>query len=156
MDPITEMKLNQLESSTWPTVYKKICKVALLHYPEEHNDCSVLALAVACEVSYGKAQAELARQGRVTGEGATMHMIMCAAHNLGWNIRSVSTEVMRSTSAPTLARIRDDLAKAATLMAIVYSKGSGHVLTIKNGAIIDYSGSRKRAKYVYAVTPREA
>ena len=156
MDPITEIKLNQLEAATWPTLYKKIAKVALLHYPEETNDCSVIALASACNVSYGKAQAELARQGRKVGEGATMHMIMAAAHNLGWNVESISTEVMRSMSAPTLARIRNDVAKAATVMAIVYSKGSGHVLTIKDGAIIDYSGSRKCAKYVYAVTPREA
>ena len=146
MDPIIEMHLDRIESHpTYPAKYKRLLKTALLHYDNEANNCTVLAVALATGVSYGKAHAALARAGRVTGDGATDSVIEKAMAELGF-IMKLTLEF----EGKSLAAVRN---AGGNRFAIVRgrSKSATHILTVKDGVIYDYSGSRKRVMYAYEI-----
>ena len=61
--------------------YERLNAVGREHY-NERGDCSVKALAIFCDVSYGKAQAALKRAGRKPRCGAEVKHINTAVTEL--------------------------------------------------------------------------
>jgi hypothetical protein len=148
-DPIIDAKLDSIERKTWPAKYKKLVRTYTMYYPEDYNNCSVMALALALDISYGKAHAALSRAGRPVGEGCSMDTIIKAAAELGATIAPLVTE---SVTRPTLAYVRDNYAKYSPVMAVMKGdRNAGHVATISDGAIYDFNTGRKKAIALYGV-----
>ena len=74
----------------------------------EGNDCAVKAIAVTCRVSYSRARRELARAGRMPGEGAESEQIRDAVRACGHKMvntqRALRGTELRKLKLPTGAR----------------------------------------------------
>ena len=118
-----------------PQSFKDLERVAE-EYREE-NDCTVKAIAAACEVSYGKAHRTLAKLGRQRGRGATMAQLNQAisiatdgACANGW----VADTFKHESVGLTLNRFR----KAhPTGSFIICSRG--HAMAVVEGELIDWT-----------------
>lgn len=147
-DPNVEARLEQIEKASWPVKYKRLARTCALYYKDDANNCSVMTLALALDVSYGKAYAALKRAGREEGEGVMFEVIRKAARELGYDFGLVSAEEF-GYKAPTLAKVRN---AGGNRVAIVRgAKQDGHILSVRDGVIYDFSGSRKRVVTLYNV-----
>jgi len=119
--------------------------------PATRADCAVMALANACEVSYGRAQALLANLGRKRNEGTPIALIRKAGVALGFALVRVPLEnfiacypkphrdVLKSVTSHHPDRFPNAIcwAESTYLMST-----AGHVLCIKDGKNLDWSRSR--------------
>lgn len=100
----------------------------------EKNDCTVKAIAAACEVSYGKAHRTLAKLGRQRGRGASLMMIHRAVEAVIGTTSDYHQTYKGSAVGLTLNRFR----KAhPTGNYIICSRG--HAMAVVNGELIDWT-----------------
>ena len=105
-------------------------------YYNDTNNCAVVATALAANVPYGKAFNLLKSLGRQTGRGTPCYMLAKAFNQLGF--RLVEKGDIR-TRWGTVSTITKKLPSKGTFIAYV----SGHVLTIRNGVVMDWTEGRR-------------
>lgn len=119
--------------------YNKLHRIGKTRYNEK-NDCSVIAVASTCNVSYGKAQAVLRRAGREDRKGASGTAIINAMKSLGFN---VTVEEIKG-SVITNARLTHGAAIILT---------ASHASAVYDGELHDYEAAgRKRATHRLTVS----
>jgi len=97
----------------------------------DFNDCSVKAVAIACNVSYEKAHKALELSGRELNKGAYVYQMLGAITRLGCTYEDLSSWKGKTTK--TLSLPRNDRYIVMT---------SGHALAVQFGLVKDYSDSR--------------
>ena len=113
--------------------YDRLKAVAKEHYGERAM-CTVIAVAITADVSFGKAQAAMARAGRKKGCGAPMSVMFKALHELGY-----AGKVAPHTGK-TMRTILADADPSKRYIVEV----AGHVAAITEGAIQDWSKGRMK------------
>lgn len=111
----------------------------------ESNDCTVKAIAIACDVSYPVAHKALKEQRRVNRRGAFFFQQKDALESLGFKMEPVQ---LQAKTVVTLGR------EAETLKGsyMVYVKG--HVLAVRRGKVEDWTeGRRHKIKEGYKIVP---
>ena len=112
----------------------------------ERNDCSVIALAASCDLSYKDAHEILRKKGRKTGKGVLTHEILSAVTIAGKTHQNV-TEIFKRNFGNTVTKIENAGLKETYLVLT-----SGHVLTMKDGKALDWtSGRLHRVQAVYRI-----
>lgn len=112
---------------------------------KEKNDCGVMALAIACGVSYAKAHTALKKQGRKNRSGTWPGQMKRAALSLGYQL--IEIEV----TTKTIGRLPYDLSQSKQFGRFIV-KTSSHFAAIIDGKVEDWSGGRGlRIEYVYRV-----
>ena len=115
----------------------------------EHNDCTVKALAIATNSPYIKAHAVLASLGRVNRRGVNSLLWDCgtaetALKNLGFTAKTITVP------AKTIASLSNYLDPSKRYICTV----RGHALAYANGKVEDWSeGSKRRILKIQEVTP---
>jgi len=115
--------------------YRKLANVRAKYYPNEGNDCSVKAVAMAGNVSYGKARAALARQGRVEGEGVAMPLILNALAE----ITGKTWDVQLGHGVKTLATARKLGSEPACILT------DSHISYYADGRVHDWAEGRRKS-----------
>lgn len=111
----------------------------------EYNDCSVKAVALACDVPYKVAHKALENQGRKKRNGARVGDMQEAIKKLGFKTAPVA---YNAKTAITLER--DPLLTKGHYIALM----KRHVAAVVNGSVQDWtSGRRNRVKRVWVVVP---
>jgi len=112
----------------------------------EKNDCSVIALAASCDLSYKDAHEILRKKGRKAGRGMLTHEILSAVKDAGKTYQDV-TEIFKRNYGKTVSNIENAGLKETYLVIT-----SGHVLTMKDGKALDWtSGRMHRVQSVYRI-----
>ena len=126
----------------------------------EQNDCTVIALALACDAPYAEAHAVLAELGRKPGRGIyfngpTMH---AAVARFGFKAERVNLCDLIATYPGAHARLKSVTTHHPDRFAAVWPEGTflmftaGHVLCIKNGLNHDHTrGRAKRAVSLFKI-----
>jgi hypothetical protein len=119
--------------------------------PNERNDCSVLAIAIAARMKYKDAHELCASAGRRTGH--RFHA-MRAVNKLaaeGYCVESVGNLVQKNGSAYTPKTIGNKLKRGYYMCWI-----RGHVFAVVNGEVEDWTNNRKHriTKAVKITKPR--
>ena len=121
--------------------YDELYETGVKYYGDDNN-CSVVSLAVACKVSYGKAFNVYKKLGRKTGKGTYKEIQMQAFRELGYKLERVHCK------AKTVKTLPNHLPKQGQFIAYV----RGHVLAIDDGIVKDWTdGCRHRIKEVFRV-----
>ena len=116
----------------------------------ETKDCTVKALAIACNQPYIKAHALLSKRGRINRHGANAPQYLSALSDLGFR----AVHVPRTT-AKTISSLHKQLDPSKRYIVEV----SGHLLAYVNGTIEDWTGdperkpSRKRIENIMVIEP---
>ena len=129
--------------------YEALSLVTRKHYPRENNYCAVIAVAVAADVSYGKARSYLFKEGRKDGKGTYPVWTYRALNNLGYGIHDYSGRYSKTLA--TAARV---LPKRGTFA--IHTRG--HISVVQDGVLQDWAastGSRKRVLDIVEIKPRK-
>ena len=112
----------------------------------EHNDCAVKAVAIACDVPYSIAHAVLKKNGRKARRGTIRSITFKSVEELGFKLKEVVH------TAKTIDRLTTD---ASVQQGFYFAFVSGHILTVVNGKVEDWTGrgSLRRVLRVFQVTP---
>lgn len=111
-------------------------------YYKDSNHCTVVGLAVACKVSYGKAFNTFKKLGRITGRGTHKGTQIMAFRDLGYELEKVDCQ------AKTVTTLTKHLPSVGQYIAYV----RGHMLSVDDGIVKDWSdGRRHRILAVYQV-----
>ena len=103
----------------------------------EHNDCTVKAVAMFCNVRYTVAHKTLANLGRKKGQGTNMLDVKAAIVSLGGKQPDASYEQVKGHRTPnTYAK----LTKGKRALVVV----RGHVIYMQDGVIHDHDGCNTR------------
>ena len=122
------------------------------HYRGEKGYCSVIAVAIAAGVKFGKARAAYTRNGRKNGQGTYQHQQVAALAEFGLSVER-ERELSSECHGTHLCLITRRLPKQGTFW--VYT--SGHVSAVRDGVLEDWSaregarGARKRVISIYRV-----
>ena len=111
----------------------------------ETNDCTVKAIAIACNEPYKKVHAALKAAGRKPRKGVRSHVYQTVAKNLGYTLTPIKTD------AKTINQLPIQLNVNKRYIAEVRA----HALAIVHGAVEDWTakGSKRRVTDVWEVTP---
>lgn len=112
---------------------KEIYRVGKEYYNDKGH-CSVVTVAVACGVAYGRALKEMTAAGRKHRQGASIIQIHHAINKLGYSLK-----VVRLGKNGTVSTLTNKLPNKGTYIAFV----KGHVLTVRDGVVIDWSEGRR-------------
>jgi hypothetical protein len=128
----------------------------------EHNDCTVVAVAAACQVTYDVAHAALLKEGRKPRRGAVRSVTHRAIRALGFELERIDVverfikhypkahQILRSVTTHHPDRFKSVWTDGETYLMHVRQ----HVLTIRNGVNMDWSRGRAlRARMVYRIVP---
>ena len=129
----------------------------------ETNDCTVLALAAAGNVTYEEAHAALKKHGRKNRKGPKAqtvivngqrhvgcHAFQEACRELGIGFRVMASEEFDAKTMTTAERDR----KLSNGRFVAYVRG--HVAAIVDGTVVDWTqGRRHRIRSVWQLTPAE-
>ena len=108
------------------------------------NDCSVKAVAIACNVSYEEAHKALERSGRKRNKGAYKHQVLGAIGRCGCKYEALDKWKGKTTKTLTLPRKDRYLAMTVN-----------HAIGVQFGLVKDYSDARNfRVQEVYKVTKK--
>ena len=129
--------------------YEELAKIGRRYYGDT-NFCSVLAVAVVADISYGKAFHAYRRVGRFTGKGthrATQQMVL---KKFNVSVR-LDRDKTYGYEGKTLNNVLRDC-KHWTGRYLVYVRG--HVLAIRDGVCEDWTaeGSRRQVVSIYKVS----
>jgi len=125
----------------------------------ETNDCSVKAVALACNVRYEDAHRALARQGRKNRRGSSTSAILRAIKSLGFTAHWIpdqhfinqypkSHQILKGCTTHHPERFNKVWADGETYVMFT----SCHVLTIVDGVNHDWTkGRAKRSQGIYQV-----
>ena len=128
--------------------YEALSLVARKHYPKENNYCAVIAVAIAADVSYGKARSYLFKEGRKDGKGTYPRWTYNVLNKMGYALHGYTGNYPKTLS--TAARV---LPKRGTFVILTRS----HISAVKDGVLQDWAastGSRKRVLDIIEVKPR--
>ena len=129
--------------------YEALSLVARKHYPQENNYCAVIAVAIAADVSYGKARSYLFKEGRKDGKGTYPAWTYRALEKLGYTTTEYNGKYPKTLA--TAARI---LPKRGTFA--IHTRG--HISVVQDGVLQDWAAttnSRKRVLDIFAIKPRK-
>ena len=112
--------------------YDQFLKIGRKYY-NDAGFCGVVAVAVGAQVSFGKARAELERQGRPHQSGTTTRQIEDALNKLGCTVETTFESKQFSSLVKTLDKSKTYL---------VYTRG--HVTCIDKGKIMDWMTANRR------------
>ena len=128
--------------------YETLSRVARLYYPKENNYCAVIAVAVAADVSYGKARSYLFKEGRKEGKGTPPLWTYKVLNKLGYGLHDYTGNWPKTLA--TAARVLPNRGTFAI-------HTSRHISMVKDGVLQDWAastGSRKRVLNIIEVKPR--
>lgn len=129
----------------------------------EHNDCTVKALAVACNVSYDDAHQALEANGRKHRDGAYFHTIRAAVEQLGYKLNVIDPAgIIASYPKPHCDKLKNVTTHHPDRFASVWPKGTfllfpaGHVAAIVDGQNHDWTrGRANRVQSMYEVVEKD-
>lgn len=122
--------------------YEELKHVANRYYHDK-GYCSVIALAVCCNLKFGKARKAMERGGRSTGRGVNMTMIRNGLAEFGFEGKALWE--FKSCTMSTVARQLDS---SKTYMVFV----NGHVAAVKDGIVQDWTeGRRHKVKCIWEI-----
>lgn len=119
----------------------------------ENNDCSVKAIAIACDTPYAEVLALMTRLGRKPGHGTPFSVSRAAIRALGYSIREWSFMEIRAMvrtypgahknlhSITTHHPRRFPAAWKGCHRNMIWSSNN-HMLAVKDGAVVDWSINR--------------
>lgn len=131
---------------------------------KENRDCTVVAVAVVCGVSYEEAHKAMKEAGRKEGHGATITQTQRAVRSLGFETASASHysfisrypaahRILKSVTSHHPERFNKVWADGNKYLMFTRS----HVLAVENGRVHDWSvGRALRATNIYMVTKKES
>jgi len=120
----------------------KVYKIGHKYY-NDSNNCSVVAVSICTGKAYGTALNTLAKLGRRIRQGAYPSMIMKAIELHGFNLIPY-----KLAKYGTVSTITKKLPSKGKFLIFV----SGHVLTVRDGKVMDWTeGRRHRIRSVYQV-----
>jgi len=131
--------------------YAKLAKIAQRYYGDD-GFCAVIALAVGCDISFGKAFHALKREGRRTGDGTYRyqqnHALRCFGKRLQHDSVTGGTKTEDCRTLGTVAK------RCKDWEGTYYIYVRGHVACVRDGILEDWSasvtkGSRYRVLDVY-------
>jgi len=122
--------------------YETLKKSRYRKAQNERNDCSVMAIAIACRLSYKQAHETMAQQGRRNRTGVSNMSILLAARSHGFDLTYVKHLRQKNGSKFTPKTIGNKL-KSGYYMAFV----NKHVLGVVNGTVFDWSEGRQHHIY---------
>ena len=131
--------------------YEECHRVGKKHH-KDGNFCSVVAMAVGCEIAFSRARAIMAKHiARQNGVGTYRHQALKLIADMGYEVREV---VIRSKTLKTAQR---ELAGTSGAF-FLYTRG--HVSCVKNGVMQDHARndikpSSKRIQVVYQIIPTD-
>lgn len=126
----------------------------------ETNDCSVKAVAIACNVEYSVAHAALKAAGRKDRKGSYPNEIHAAIVSLGYKVVSVRSQDIISQYPGTHKNLQsvtthhpERFAKVWEQMGTCLIYTVGHISALKDGKLHDWAvGRAKRATWICKVT----
>jgi len=135
------------------TMYTKKFKAleAISNSMGEHNDCSVKAVAMFCNVRYTVAHSTLATLGRKKGRGASPDIIKTAvnallgkthkyAYPMSAELKAAGgTNELRCDAKTPITFVRKSPVKGGQLVIV-----RGHIIYMKDGVIHDHDSCNKR------------
>ena len=128
--------------------YDKVClKSKELN---EQKDCSVISVAIACDIEYMEAHKVLARLGRKAGHGCNLRIMERAIKTLGFQFTRKAIR-QANDSKYTPLTIETALPKGRYICDC-----AGHVFAVVNGVVQDWSSdNRLHIKSVYKIEKLE-
>lgn len=134
----------------------------------ELNDCTVKAIAIACNVPYKIAHKAMADVGRKKGHGAPLFKTIAAVESLGFTVKQHWTwdPYYRSIIA-SYPKPHYNLKHITTYHPIRFAEAwadkppmifsmVGHVAGFRNGHLSDWSRTRyKQVRSILVVSPKE-
>ena len=124
--------------------FQKLTQVSRKYY-KDGNCCSVIAVAVAASIGYGKAYHAMKREGRKDRRGAYFAQYEAALNKLGYKVERRDIYMGK-----TLATAKRLCPKQGTFLINTRS----HVTCIRDGEMVDWAAdnnSRKRIRNIHEV-----
>jgi hypothetical protein len=112
---------------------------------KETDDCSIVAVALACRTSYAAAKAALERHGKEPNDGAYPYQIRRAVERLGHQCIVMTNSYMRYKTLRTLSR---QLTYGTWIVLTC-----DHCLCIRDGRKYDTHTDLARTEEVYFINP---
>ncbi len=112
--------------------YKELARIGAKYY-HDNNFCTVVALAVTCQQSFGKAYHTMKRLGRKDGKGAILPVTHKAIEILGYKAEQI--DGLYGKQVKSLPKL---LPRNGMFMVHV----KGHVLAVRNGEVVDWTEGR--------------
>lgn len=113
--------------------YDEMRRIAVKYY-NDMNFCTVIALAVCCNVGIGKAYHTMKRAGRKDRKGARFGAIYEGVHALGYREKLVP-----NVYGVQVRSITKHLPSKGLFMVHV----RGHVLAVRDGVILDWTDGKR-------------
>lgn len=113
----------------------------------ETNDCTVKALAISAQISYGKAHFIMGSVGRKDKKGANMRQIVAALNKIRVtpldksDIKVARQELGRRVTPKTFAKLHPT--------GSYYCVTCSHAIAIRNGVVEDWTAERKHQIIAY-------
>jgi hypothetical protein len=152
----------KLTKTSLPTEYQEIRKASSAM--NEQNDCSVVAIAIACGVSYEVAHAALKKAGRIDRHGTYRWHSKAAIESLGFKVRAWNYQEKRamisrypgvhsklqSITTHHMRRFPQAWADCHPNLIVASSR---HMLAIKDGVVRDWSiNNAMRLQDIWEIT----
>lgn len=126
----------------------------------ENRDCTVVAVAAACEVSYDVAHDAMTKAGRKPGRGAYVHQTHKAIESFGFKLERINASVFIAQYPKAHQILRSVTTHHPDRFKKVWKDGhtylihcAHHVLTVRDGVNMDWTrGKAMRAVLIYRVT----
>lgn len=117
----------------------------------ERNDCTVKAIAIACDKPYRMVHAMLKAEGRRDRQGCYLPAQFATFNKLGYKLTEVAGEAPFKFGG-TVTTLTKRLPSKGNFVAYV----RGHIIAVKNGKIEDWTeGRRHRILQVYKVERKQ-
>lgn len=115
-------------------------------FHRERNDCTVKALAIAGDLTYGVAHTMMAKRGRRPRNGAFYAHVFDALKEIGKTVDEV-TKYEAFKDIKTIKSLQDLRLNGCYIIRV-----SGHMLAMKDGIIHDWTNNRlHRIKSIHRV-----
>ena len=125
----------------------------------EHNDCSVIAVSVACGITYQEAHKAMAEQGRKNNDGSNPTSILKAIRMQGFHTESVEPCEIIDRYPGVHSGLRHITTHHPERFAKHWPSGTyvvftrGHVAAIVDGVTVDWThGRARRVKMIYKIS----
>jgi len=118
--------------------YAELAKIGRRYY-NDTNFCGVVAVAVTCRLSFGKARSLYQQQGRKHGRGVTVRLMNKIIESVGRSTDLVKTELNGRTMNTVLRQCHTWQGDYIVIL-------TDHVASIRDGICEDWTatGSRKK------------
>ena len=147
-------KIKQTEMSE---NYKELNRTSAAY--RETNDCGVLSIAIACNVSYKDAHEALAKAGRKNRQGVYVNQITAAIRSLGFKTRNCDPREFISQYPANHKNLKSVTSHHPARFNKVWKNGKSyvmcsrsHALAIADGRTHDWSEGRSlRARFIFEI-----